>query len=186
MCERHQHPHPAGRPWLYHCVPNVWVEAKEGSGSRRFYGPQPRLELVTENPVLFWSLWVPAKLASHAVAAHDPPQLPPGMCCGTCRSQLIRWLDETIALRTGGATVPEGGTHCCARGRAALRGGRTRAAVAPGRSPAPVGRRRRRTELRVPVQPRLRSPARPIGRVRPGPPAPSPSGASPVVPPGSS
>lgn len=141
---------------------------------RQSCGPQHRLRLVIENAVLFSSLGVPSKLPYHPVPARDLPQLPPGLCCGTCRSQLIRWLDETIALRTGGATVAEGGTHCCARGRAALRGGRARAAAEPERSPAPAGGRRRRTELRVPVPPPLRSPARPIGRVRPGPPAPSP------------
>ncbi|XP_066034520.1 LOW QUALITY PROTEIN: AN1-type zinc finger protein 3 [Chamaea fasciata] len=146
---------------------------QRGQRDRQPCGLQPRLRLVTGNPVLFSSLRVLSKLASHPVPARDLPQLPPGMCCGTRRSQLIRWLDETIALRTGGAAVPEGGTHCCARGRAALRGGRARAAAGAERSPAPAGGRRRRTELRVPARrlsAPLPAPSAGCGRAPPRPP----------------
>lgn len=175
-------PPPAGRPCLYHCVPNGWVEAKEGSRSRQLSGPQPRFRHLTENPVLFPSPWLPSRLASPPVPARDLPRLPPGMRCGTRRSQLIRRLDETIALRTGGAAVPEGGTHCCARGRTALRGGRARAAAAPERSPAAPGGRRRRTELPSPGRRRSAPlPAPPAGCGRPPPRPPLrrlPSGAA--------
>ncbi|XP_027537551.1 AN1-type zinc finger protein 3 isoform X3 [Neopelma chrysocephalum] len=34
MRGEHRYPHPAGRPWLYHCAPNVWVEAKQGGSSK--------------------------------------------------------------------------------------------------------------------------------------------------------